>query len=128
MLRPALFVLVCLGLLASGAACSGGSSPGPEPTPSDTLTITARALRFDAKRLVAVANAQVTVHMENRESGVPHNFAVYANRSAKDKIFVGEIFAGNDAKDFSFKTPAAGDYFFRCDVHPDTMTGTFAIR
>jgi hypothetical protein len=29
--------------------------------------------------------------------------------------------------DTVFDVPAAGNYFFRCDVHPQTMTGTFRV-
>jgi hypothetical protein len=30
--------------------------------------------------------------------------------------------------DTVFTTPAAGNYFFRCDVHPTSMTGTFTVN
>jgi plastocyanin len=110
-------------------AC-GGSDSGDdaEATPTASLTIMARDLKFDKRRLTAVANSSVSLHFDNRDNGVPHNVAVYRDRSAKESIFVGETFSGNASRDYSFQTPGPGDYFFRCDVHPDTMTGTFAVR
>ena len=59
-----------------------------------------------------------------------HNFAVYKNSKAlsADKIFVGDLFAGPATKTLTFTAPGAGSYYFRCDVHPDTMNGTFSVK
>jgi plastocyanin len=29
---------------------------------------------------------------------------------------------------YTFEAPDPGEYFFRCDVHPVDMTGTFVVR
>ena len=41
---------------------------------------------------------------------------------------IGTVFAGPGVDDTVFTIPAAGSYFFRCDIHPTTMTGTFTVR
>jgi hypothetical protein len=66
--------------------------------------------------------------MDNRDAGVIHNFAVYDSNRLTNKIFAGELHTGPGFFDYNFTSPAAGNYFFRCDVHPDTMTGTFTAR
>ena len=38
------------------------------------------------------------------------------------------IFEGPEMDDTVFDIPAAGEYFFRCDVHPTLMTGTFTVQ
>ena len=41
---------------------------------------------------------------------------------------VGTIFKGLNVDDTAFDTPAAGSYYFRCDIHPATMEGTFTVQ
>jgi plastocyanin len=115
-------------LVACGGGSSGsGTDSSTDIPPSDRLSIRASSLKFDKKTLVALPNRSVTVTFENDE-GVLHNFAVYKDKSAKEKIYGGEIFNGKKTVDETFTAPAAGEYFFRCDVHPDTMTGTFLVQ
>jgi hypothetical protein len=42
-------------------------------------------------------------------------------------LFVGEVFSGPDVVTYEVPALDAGTYFFRCDVHPTTMTGTFLV-
>jgi plastocyanin len=107
---------------------SSSSPPAGAPPGTTVLQITAANLTFSPRTLTAPANSPVTVRMNNQDAGVLHNFAVYTNSQATTKVFMGELNTGPDTKDYSFTTPAAGAYFFRCDVHPDTMTGTFTVR
>jgi hypothetical protein len=66
--------------------------------------------------------------MNNQDAGVLHNFAVYTNAQATTRVFMGDLVAGPIVHDYTFTAPPPGTYFFRCDVHPDTMTGTFTSR
>jgi hypothetical protein len=60
---------------------------------------------------------------------VIHNLAFYTSKSASQVIHKGEPFPGIASRDETFTAPSTpGSYFFRCDVHPDTMTGTFLVR
>jgi len=73
------------------------------------------------------AGASVTINFENRE-GLPHNFALYTNSSASTMIFRGDVIT-NDTIVYTFTAPSTpGTYFFRCDVHPTAMTGTFIVE
>ena len=42
-------------------------------------------------------------------------------------LFQGETFAGPDEQTYQVDPLQAGDFFFRCDVHPTQMTGTFVV-
>jgi len=64
----------------------------------------------------------------NNDATIPHNFALYTDRSATGRIFVGDIVTGVKTVTYTFTAPSApGNYFFRCDVHPETITGTFVV-
>jgi hypothetical protein len=109
-----------------GSGSSGGGS-GAAAAPG-ALTLVAKNLAYDKRSLTAAPNAQVTLILDNQDAGVLHNFALYTNNRATSKIFVGDLDTGVNKATYNFKTPGPGNYFFRCDVHPDQMTGTFAVK
>jgi heme/copper-type cytochrome/quinol oxidase subunit 2 len=112
------------------------STPSPTPAPlptqapnSITINLVARNIAFDLSTITVPAGAQVVVNFNNQDSSVPHNFAVYTNSSATTSIFIGQIITGPSSVIYKFTAPAApGNYFFRCDVHPRMMTGTFVVK
>jgi len=58
---------------------------------------------------------------------VPHNIAIYTDDSAAESLFVGELVTGPKQVTYEVGALDPGTYFFRCDVHPTTMTGTFVV-
>ena len=111
-------------------------TPAPLPTatpgaraPSDTaFSITAENLMFSTGSLTAAASSPITVQLDNRDADVLHNFAIYSDRSLSQKLFGGDLYTGPGSVEYAFTTPAAGTYFFRCDVHTDTVKGDFSVR
>ncbi len=140
------------GLALVAVACGGdGAEPDAQPTaavtatppvsppiPEDVeddgvegtteLTLAAEGIEFDRQQLSAEPGATVELTLENNDS-VPHNFALYATGQAQEEIFIGETFSGPDeSMTYEFDAPDEfGTYFFRCDVHPTTMTGSFVV-
>ena len=112
---------------SSGGGSSGGGSSSAPAAPG-TLSLTASNLSFDKRSLTALPNTETKLQFENKDGGVLHNVAIYNNNRATTKIFVGELTTGPSTTTYTFKTPAAGTYFFRCDSHPDQMTGTFNVE
>jgi cytochrome c oxidase subunit II len=93
------------------------------------IDLTARNIAFDKSTITVPAGASVTVTFNNKDNNVPHNFAVYTDSSATKSIFVGQVVTGPKTISYTFTAPAApGNYFFRCDVHPALMTGTFVVQ
>jgi plastocyanin len=108
---------------------AGNAPPPPSAPPGATvLQLAARTLLFDKRSLSAAANQPVVLQFNNEDAGTLHNFALYTNRNATSKIFGSELTTGPKVETFNFTAPAAGSYYYRCDVHPDTMTGTFTSR
>ena len=108
-----------------------GSAPAagaPAPAGTTSLQLAARNLLFDKRTLSAAANQPVQLTFDNADAGTLHNFALYTNNRATTKIFGGDLTTGPNVTTYRFTAPAPGSYFFRCDVHPDTMTGTFTSR
>jgi hypothetical protein len=112
------------GAAAEEGAGEDGVAGGPT-----TITLVAQNQKWDKTSVSAGADAPVTVIMDNRDPGVLHNVAFYTNRSASQKIFGSELVAGPTQQTSNFTAPPApGSYFFRCDVHADTMNGSFNVR
>ncbi|RXE56074.1 hypothetical protein ABH15_07765 [Methanoculleus taiwanensis] len=107
------------------------TTPTESATPGEggsvTVDLSAENLAFNTSAITVPAGAEVTVNFENRDT-VPHNLAVYQTPAANDPIFVGEII-DQGSTTYTFTAPEEpGIYFFRCDVHPTTMTGDFIVQ
>jgi plastocyanin len=96
--------------------------------PAVTLDLTAQQMAFDKRTLSAPAGAYVSVHFQNGDAGVPHTFSLYETQAAETVLFRGQAVTGPATADYAFFAPEKpGKYFFRCDVHPSTMTGDFVV-
>ena len=122
------------------AACGGGGGPtqgGTTPPATAggatcaqagaTLTVKAQNIAFDKQCLAAPAGQSFTITFDNKET-LPHNVAIYASAAATQNLFRGETFQGPKVMTYNVPPIQAGTYFFRCDVHPQQMTGTFIVR
>jgi len=115
---------------AASSSSSGSSSSGSTAAPGGAgpITLVAKNLAYDKRSITAPSGSPVQITLDNQDAGVLHNFSVYTNNRATTKIFVGELATGPAKANYTFPAPAAGNYFFRCDVHPDQMTGTFSVK
>lgn len=104
---------------------AAGHGEGDEAAHAE-VEIHAEDLEFDLTQIELPAHAEVTIVFENAEA-VLHNFAVYTDSSGSEAIFQGETFTGPQTMSYTFTTPDAGTYHFRCDVHPGIMTGTVKV-
>lgn len=102
---------------------SGGASGGAT---SGALDVSAKNLAFNTKELKLPAEKDVTIRFKNEDTA-PHNVAIYKSADAKEPLLEGKIIPGGSAIDYKFKTPAAGQYYFQCDVHP-SMSGVVKIE
>jgi plastocyanin len=113
-------------------------APAPTGTPSliepfegQTVEVVARNILFNVSTITVRAGGQVRVRLDNQDTGVDHNVAFYRGQTDLTPVSpgsIGLVFTGPGVDDTAFDIPAAGTYFFRCDVHPTTMTGTFKVQ
>lgn len=107
-------------------ACSGGGSAASASVPADAdVAVTTEEMGFDTSTLVLAAGEETTISLRNLD-GQPHNVAIYTDESASEPLWVGETIT-DDAITEAIPPLEAGEYFFRCDVHP-AMNGTVVVE
>jgi plastocyanin len=112
-------------------------APAPAGTPElienftgQTVQVIAKNIAFDLKEIRINSGGQVRIRLDNQEA-VKHNIAFYKSATDITPVSTGSVglqFEGPARDDTVFDVPAAGSYFFRCDVHPTIMTGTFVVQ
>jgi plastocyanin len=107
----------------------GGEAHGAEPAAAAAAgtEISASGVAFDTNELTFPAGEETTLPFDNADS-VPHNVAIYEDDSASKELFVGAEVAGGASADYEIPPLEKGEYFFRCDLHPSSMTGTVTVE
>jgi plastocyanin len=113
------------GSTSSGSGSSSAAACDPNGT---KLAIAAQNVAFSTDCLAAPAGKAFTIAFDNKDPGVPHNISIYADESASTALFAGDLVSGPATTTYRVPALDPGTYFFRCDVHPTTMTGTFIVR
>lgn len=137
--RPSLSPKVLSGTLALGAtlmvgggfvaAAAGEREIEPHGAGhGEVLELVAVNTAFDHDELEISAGGEGAIEFTNEDSGVPHNVALFSGADAASApIFRGDLVTGPGSITYAFEVPAPGRYFFQCDVHPNTMSGTLMV-
>lgn len=130
-------ITTILGLAVAGFAVGAGltafenealaGTVGPVEPPSSGVV--GRDNSFNKKTIEAPPNTAVTIRFDNKGLS-KHNLHFYVAKGGATLAdgAEGEIVDGGEGYDLTFTTPAVGSYYFVCDVHPDQMSGTFAVK
>ncbi len=126
------------GGIGGGEAGGDGAveSPTPAETPSEDGSPPAGTveeiamipvIQFDTADITVPAGQPVSLTADNMDAGILHNWALYTDESASEQLAATEICI-DCTETVSFDPPEPGVYFFRCDVHPLQMVGTFVVE
>jgi plastocyanin len=93
-----------------------------------TAPVGATGTGFEPTCLVAPAGEPLVLTFENADTGQLHN-ADFLTEAGGETLFTsGEPVTGPETQGPADVDPQEeGSYYFQCDVHPDTMTGTFVV-
>jgi plastocyanin len=70
----------------------------------------------------------VTIEFDNRDSGVVHNIQVFDGDDADaDSLGQTDLEIGPLTQTLTLELET-GEYFYQCDAHPNTMSGTLTVR
>lgn len=106
----------------AAAAGGGGAAAG------GANAVTATDNKFDKATLEAAAGKEVSITFTNNGKAL-HNFSVMDKEGGK--AFPGatsEIIPTGKSVTVKFTAPAAGTYYFQCDIHPAEMKGKFVVK
>ena len=117
---------IVLAQIGFGAGAGHAGETAHQQTTEGT-TLAAANVQFDTKELTVPADEEVTLPFNNEDSA-PHNFSIYEDESAEKDLFVGQNVEGGASTDYSIPALKKGEYFFRCDLHPTSMTGTVVVE
>jgi plastocyanin len=106
------------------AAAETPASGGGEGT---TITIVGVSSTFDEEELEAPAGP-ITIVFDNQDSGIVHNVRFFDGDDADaDVVGETELEIGPIEQTLEMELDE-GSYFFQCDAHPATMTGTLVVE
>src|SRR5437870_7728062 len=119
----------------TGVVAPTSSTPPCQPSGSSTtLQIAAPAgaavTGFDKSCLAAVAGKGFTVDFSNNDPPNFHNWALFQDSSGTKQLggrTISQPAAAGQTQSYAVKALQAGQYFYRCDFHPTTMTGAFVV-
>lgn len=135
--RSLKLILAAVAAIVLAAGCSSeddGTVSAPtaaaeQGEAAEALRIVGRNLRFDVEELTAASGAPFTIVFENEDRGIPHNLAVYrSGPPAEDQIAATELENGPVSQTLEVPALEPGRYFYQCDAHTATMTGTLTVR
>ncbi len=136
-LRPNLSKQSLLAILATaGVVLAGGGVAAaavgqrtvekPKGVAGPTVKVTAQGIQFLNKDLTVKADVPADIIFDNKDKNIVHNVAVASDSDFTKRVFTGDVVPGPKSIDYRFKAPAAGTYFFRCDIHPN-MQGKLTV-
>ncbi len=109
------------------AGGEGGGGGQAAPVVALSASSGAAANGFDQTKLSAPADLAFVIRFDNQDPGVPHNIGLYRDEGYSQPIAKGDIITGPAQSDLAVDALPAGTYYFRCEIHPTTMTGQIEV-
>jgi plastocyanin len=110
----------------TGTLTIAGPPPAPGQ-PSGPVVTAHDPTAFDPNTIELAAGQPATVTFDNEDPGVQHNFDVYRDKDYTQEIAKTPDVTGIGTGQVALPALDPGTYYFRCDFHPATMTGTITV-
>ncbi|MEO8423571.1 MAG: cupredoxin domain-containing protein [Actinomycetota bacterium] len=118
-------------------------SPTPEPAPPTSPTPAVECPKktgiglvapsgaavsgFSETTLTAPADTDFTICFDNQDPSVQHNVDVF-DQQGGTSLAAGNVITGPAQELLDVTALKPGTYFYQCDIHPPTMTGTLTVK
>jgi plastocyanin len=103
------------------------ASPTAAPEPGTPIVIAGVSSTFDIEEISAPPGS-ITIEFDNRDGGVIHNIHFFEGEDNDgESVAETELEVGPIVQTLTFELEA-GAYFYQCDAHPTTMTGTLTVE
>ena len=93
------------------------SSPPPGGQ-AQSVVVVAQGTAFNTKEIDLKANSPVSLTLDNRDAGIPHNLEILQSAGGSTIEKGVDPFNGPAKQTWTFTAPAPGTYYFQCIVHP----------
>ena len=117
-----------IAMLAGGLAIAVIGPPEKEAKPFHAVLAApegAASAGFSTDALEVEANVPIDLEFDNQDPGVGHNVQIFDGPDASaTSLFQGEVITGPKETPYHVPPLSEGEFFFHCEVHPTTMTGT----
>ncbi len=111
----------------TAAPDGGGTSPAASGAAGDVVKVTAKDFAFDPADVDAPANNEVTFQLTNSDSAT-HTLTVYEDDAYTKKVSGASVqVSGGKEGEFNVTFPKTGEFYFRCDIHPQ-MQGEIKVQ
>jgi plastocyanin len=121
-----------VAMLAGGVAIAVIGPPEPEIEPQHlTLAAPKGAVQdgFSTDALAAAPGKPIDLEFDNEDAGIGHNVVIFDGADDKaPTLFEGDVVTGPAETIYEVKPLTDGSYFFHCEIHPTTMTGTLTVE
>jgi plastocyanin len=115
-----------VAMLAGGVALAvvGGTEEEPGGGEKQVVTLAAANILFEPTSLRVPAGEAFTLQFHNEDANTQHNVEIFDDPEfGGAPLFDGDLVTGVTQIDYAVDALDPGGYFFRCVVHPTTMTG-----
>ena len=112
---------------ATEATSEPTASTSPASGEAQEFTVVGSNTLLDVTEISAKPGT-ITIIFKNQDGGILHNIAFYKGEDATAELAGGTELKAGPVEQTLTMTLEAGSYYYQCDAHPATMSGTLTVE